>query len=388
MKITRPDYYEKFHCIASKCKDSCCVGWEIDIDLETYKDYVNQDGPIGHKLRRSMEEEAGTYHFKMEGNRCPFLDKNNLCQIITQLGQERLCEICREHPRFYRQYSGWGEMGIGLCCEEAARLIIGCHNPPSYIVYLEAEESDTESKAKDDVLEESERALLLKIRETAFGILRNQRLNFSERLAVLLIYGEELQDILDFGENIEDIEEELLKACRKYGDKKRQEKEGGKLKREFSGSEGLTIWTQMLNFVQNLESMTTEWPDKLAQAKNQLEALADKKEEFLSCLKYGCQWYGNMAEYFVYRYFIEGILEGNILPKVKLTALAWLVVLPLHIAFYLRENQFSLESMADAAKEFSKEIEYSTENLEVLEKAGWETEFLSGDGILSCLLYK
>ena len=36
-----PDYYNKFTCIADKCPDNCCRGWEIDIDEDTldyYKD--------------------------------------------------------------------------------------------------------------------------------------------------------------------------------------------------------------------------------------------------------------------------------------------------------------------------------------------------------------
>ena len=32
MKEYIPDYYKDFQCIADKCKDSCCIGWEIMID--------------------------------------------------------------------------------------------------------------------------------------------------------------------------------------------------------------------------------------------------------------------------------------------------------------------------------------------------------------------
>ena len=35
MKLIAPDYYNKFSCIADKCRHSCCVGWEIDIDENT-----------------------------------------------------------------------------------------------------------------------------------------------------------------------------------------------------------------------------------------------------------------------------------------------------------------------------------------------------------------
>ena len=30
-----PNYYDKFKCIANRCKHSCCIGWEIDIDEDT-----------------------------------------------------------------------------------------------------------------------------------------------------------------------------------------------------------------------------------------------------------------------------------------------------------------------------------------------------------------
>ena len=37
--IVMPDYSIGFQCIAGKCRHSCCVGWEIDIDDDTYEMY-------------------------------------------------------------------------------------------------------------------------------------------------------------------------------------------------------------------------------------------------------------------------------------------------------------------------------------------------------------
>ena len=34
-----PNYYDKFKCIADKCRHSCCIGWEIDIDDDTMELY-------------------------------------------------------------------------------------------------------------------------------------------------------------------------------------------------------------------------------------------------------------------------------------------------------------------------------------------------------------
>lgn len=32
MKIRVPDYYDEFECIADKCTDTCCAGWQVDVD--------------------------------------------------------------------------------------------------------------------------------------------------------------------------------------------------------------------------------------------------------------------------------------------------------------------------------------------------------------------
>ena len=50
-----PHYYKAFHCIASDCRDNCCVGgWEIDIDEETAQYYLSMEGEFGDRLRNKM----------------------------------------------------------------------------------------------------------------------------------------------------------------------------------------------------------------------------------------------------------------------------------------------------------------------------------------------
>ena len=54
MILRVPEYYEKFSCIASRCKDSCCAGWEIDIDEDSYAYYNSVEGKFGKRLKESM----------------------------------------------------------------------------------------------------------------------------------------------------------------------------------------------------------------------------------------------------------------------------------------------------------------------------------------------
>ena len=39
MELLKPDFYDAFVCIASRCRDTCCAGWEIEVDEETLKKY-------------------------------------------------------------------------------------------------------------------------------------------------------------------------------------------------------------------------------------------------------------------------------------------------------------------------------------------------------------
>ncbi len=133
MKLYAPSYYKKFNCIADKCSHSCCVGWEIDIDGDTLEKYKNLDNDYGTVIKDSISTE-GTPHFKLgECDRCPHLDERGLCKIILNAGEDLLCDICREHPRFYN-YTSVAEIGIGMSCEEAARIIL-CS--PDYAVLEE-----------------------------------------------------------------------------------------------------------------------------------------------------------------------------------------------------------------------------------------------------------
>ena len=82
MKIRVPEYFKEFKCIASKCEDTCCAGWGIVIDDETYKHYQNVQGEFGKRLRSEIVHEAGENIFVLKENNCPFLNEEKTCCIL------------------------------------------------------------------------------------------------------------------------------------------------------------------------------------------------------------------------------------------------------------------------------------------------------------------
>ena len=138
MKLYAPRYYKNFICIADRCEHSCCIGWEIDIDEPTLDGYKRLKGGYAERIIESISFE-GTPHFALcEHERCPHLNGEGLCNIILNLGEGHLCDICREHPRFYN-YTDACEVGLGISCREAARLVL---SSPDYSVMEEIGEVD------------------------------------------------------------------------------------------------------------------------------------------------------------------------------------------------------------------------------------------------------
>ena len=121
MTIYWPNYYKDFACKAGACLHTCCAGWVIGIDEESLKRF-SKDPEVSGTI------SDGCFVLKEDG-RCPYLRDDNLCEMIIRHGEDYLCDICREHPRFYNDFEDHIEAGIGLVCEEACRLILDADAP-------------------------------------------------------------------------------------------------------------------------------------------------------------------------------------------------------------------------------------------------------------------
>ena len=171
-----PRYYLDFKCIADKCKHSCCVGWEIDVDEHTLARYRALPVEQGGEILQSIEGNGDGAHFRLcADERCPHLNEKGLCRIITALGEGYLCDICREHPRFYHEIGGVWECGLGLACEEAARLILSAENYADFAEVADGEEEFTPETVGD--------FNAFAYRAALYADLRTNEMPLAERLA-------------------------------------------------------------------------------------------------------------------------------------------------------------------------------------------------------------
>ncbi len=172
-----PSYYKKFRCIADRCTHNCCIGWEIDIDSDTLSKYEKLDRETNSNILENVDFDGGSAHFRLTyGERCSLLSENNLCKLICNFGEDALCDICREHPR-YRNYFGCREeIGLGLSCEEAARIILSCPEKVKFEPYRYNEDAENASNDENN---------LLSVRKNIISIIQNRKLPITDRIEIV-----------------------------------------------------------------------------------------------------------------------------------------------------------------------------------------------------------
>lgn len=300
MKLIAPNYYPRFRCIAGRCRHSCCVGWEIDVDEESLAKYASLPGDLGEEIRASIVTEDGCAHFRLaEHDRCPFLNDAGLCRMILGFGEDVLCQICRDHPRFYSEFSGRTEVGLGLTCEAAARLILS-QDAPLHLVTLE---DDGENEEQDEFEE-----YLLALRGQLLGLLEDDSWTFDERL-----------------ENILDLVGVSM-----------PEKSAGEWAETYRALERLdTAWDAALD--------TLMLPEK--------ELAAEWDRPFI-----------NLAAYFLYRHIPAALDDGEVEAHAAFCVLSVQILRRLFAAATAQD----METLAELARLYSSEIEYSEENTDAL----------------------
>ena len=201
MKLIVPSYYPAFSCIADQCRHSCCIGWEIDIDDKTAQCYRTFLGKIGDRMRTNIDFSADPPHFILQGTeeRCPFLNDRGLCDIILTCGEDALCQICTDHPRFRNFFSDRTEIGLGLCCEAAAALVLGWEDSVTMI--------DLSDDGENTEQPEDEQAFFA-LRDTLIAVLQNRTQPLDVRIDKMLsvVGGVRFDDMRPWAEFLSGLE--------------------------------------------------------------------------------------------------------------------------------------------------------------------------------------
>lgn len=139
--VRQPAYFDRFRCIGATCEDTCCIGWGIPVDRETYHRYQNLPGqqianrPLNTlvEINPASSSPADYAKLRVEQARCPAL-LDGLCAIQQTLGEPYIPDMCSKYPRVLNMVGETLERSLNLSCPEAARLVL---DDPDAMILLE-----------------------------------------------------------------------------------------------------------------------------------------------------------------------------------------------------------------------------------------------------------
>lgn len=326
MNISKPIYYDSFRCIAGACPDSCCKEWDVQVDELAAEYYRSLPGDLGDRLRQVLREEDGQTVMTIVDGRCPMWREDGLCRIQAELGENALCQVCREFPRLRHDYGDFLELGLELSCPEAARLILAASGERMTCSSPEIGEAEYDTEAMD---------ALKASRECALSLLTGDP---AQALAKLLIYGYQAQGELDGEAPAAFDGTAALDAARSL---RKEPDESG-----------------FFAFFAGLEILTATWEAKLKSAR-----FAPLFPETLA-----------LTRYLVERYWLQAVSDYDLAARVKLIVISAILVSALPGPYL------------EAAQQFSKEIENDADNIDAILDAAYDCPAFTDDKLLGILL--
>ncbi len=394
MRYVKPQYYDEFRCIADKCPDTCCAGWQIVIDEDALEKYSRVTGSFGNRLYASIDWKEGI--FRQKKGRCSFLNRENLCDLYQELGEGALCRTCSMYPRHIEEFDGLRELSLSLSCPVAAKMILTCKEP----LRLSEEENDEEEELAEE-FEDFDTLMFTQLedaRTVIFAVMQDRQVPVEDRMHQVVEMAEELQQCID-EERYWDVDEVIRQYQQDFQAGKADRVEGalGEAVGESVGGTCESRYDRMLREYQvfeRLERLSRQWSDVLGDVWENLYGQGEERyqhicREFDNCFGRNSsmkeEWSlftENLMLFFVYTYFCGAVYDDCIYSKMALSefSVRWIQELVMaewaaktkHMAVSEKSDDrlcsFDWQLCIDTAYRYAREIEHSDDNLNTLEE--------------------
>lgn len=372
INLKYPKYFKEFECIGGSCEDSCCIGWDIDIDKESFRRYHKVKNEEMKTMFRkyvhnndeytSTEIDYGKVKLKGE-KRCPFLDECNYCIIYSNLGEDYLSNVCTHFPRVLNKIDGELEISLDISCPEAARIILNkeegieftqnAENLKKYIV-----SGDINTKSKE--CKETPFMYFKEIRKVCIDIIKDRTYDLDTRMYILGDFLEKLEEICENDIN------QALDFINNYDVKEISE----------SFEKSNMNFLLQVSFFKNLLDMVTEMDNKVFKehTKEVLKGLNVQNEDYIS--ENAQRYIGAFEEYddkfikkynYIFENYIVNFMYNNLFPFSESVSMfeGYIMILIRYsfmrfylVSKYLYNKEDSKEKIIKFVQVFSKAIEH------------------------------
>ncbi|MGN0411996.1 MAG: flagellin lysine-N-methylase, partial [Lachnospiraceae bacterium] len=412
MIYTRPDYFSEFHCIADKCPETCCAGWQIVIDDSSLQYYKTLTGAYADVLRSRIDFREGCFH-QDSCKRCAFLKEDNLCDMYEHLGEESLCLTCTNYPRHIEEFENIREITLSLSCPEAAHIILSRKDPVTFC----SEEADEPEETFEDY-DPFYFSYLEDAREVILHLLQDRSLDIWVRYVLVLKFGQEMQDYL---ENCELFN--LVDLFDRYEDPDYLDRAKAQIMSQITSytedaESAFSYSKSLFSFLYELEFLSDDWQDYLdgcwkilyesgitndasnnassgtangtanyasnyaqlhSEFRSWLAAGSPSKPEIdVSAKQFPVQFpmnsfsidivFEQLLVYFIFTYFCGAVYDDNVLGKIHLTLNSVFYLYEMMVVRWFQNGRtLSLPDVEEIAYRYSRELEHSDLNLEKME---------------------
>ena len=279
MELIKPKFFDSFKCIADRCPDTCCAGWDVEIDDRSAEKYKEENGKLKKYFDKHLTTDEDGYIFSLTDGRCPLLDGSNLCRIQLQKGEDALCDTCRLFPRYFDDYGDIRETGLGLGCPEAARILLS----PETDVNL------------DKTVESPDRiyTLLSEKRNDFFTVLDNSRFDLKMKLSTVLFSAAEFQSEIDHADML--------------------------------GGDSSIPFSECIKVLEKMEYISDS-------RRKRLISLSEEKSVYHNSEKYP-EDFARLFKYYLMRYMMTACFDLDLLTKVKYGIFACIIIKDFMTAF-------------------------------------------------------
>jgi lysine-N-methylase len=428
MKIITPYYYKNFKCIAGDCEDTCCAGWDVDVDDKSYKFYKTVKGDFGKRLKSVMvpEKDGGCTFTLTSDKRCPFLNSANLCDLYVALGEEHLCETCDEFPRFINEYGSVREIGIAPSCITAGQLMFSGREK----MHFEEQEDGKPLNSYNDI----DAFLYLQLknaRTLAFDIIDHQEFSTDEVCVILLEYARQIQKHMDderddlianvvkkfkdadycrgvvekcrrkfkkmdlqsdenFGivemklknqhtqseGNFSDVEMKLKKSDTQYEDFENANVKNSDIQSEADFCNDTTkkyvkIMSHLFDDFKGMEVINPDWLSYVSRERQFENEILNSDMKSNSDAKWkqvkaeNDLRFRQLLDYYIFRYFLDSVYDINLMLKIKNAVVGYLIVRQLCRVCCHEKGTVTFDEFVDIAHLYSRQFEHSYVNFEV-----------------------
>lgn len=214
-KTIVPNYFGRFRCIGSECRNTCCKDWTIGLTKNEYLDtkrLIERSGSPELKaaaenafkrLRNSTVNYYEAIRLRDDGA-CPFWGEDKLCMLQKELGENILSGTCRCYPRRSFVYMDYVEEYLCTSCEAAVKLLMEL---PEGIEFTEGGEISAEDIPARSVTITKDGAsqrpykFYWDIKTLVMGIMKNRRYPVEDRLILLGVAFRKIDGFIEAGED-------------------------------------------------------------------------------------------------------------------------------------------------------------------------------------------